>query len=159
TDHGTNLDGKMSTVGELQHVVKESVGLVPQSHSIGAEMVHGVGNVDEVLPEFAGDVFVGGILRGELHGDGQQVQRVHGHPAGAVGLLDVAAGGKRVTAVEDSDVVEAEKAALENVHTFSVFAVDPPGEIQKKFMEDADQKCAVTAAVALFVDLVHAPRG
>src|ERR1700721_4343851 len=121
----------MSTVGELQHVVKESVGLVPQSHSIGAEMVHGVGNVDEVLPEFAGDVFVRGILRGELHGDGQQVQCVHGHPTGAVGLLDVAAGGQRVAAVEDSNIIEAEKTALKNVHAVGVFAVDPPGEIQK----------------------------
>ena len=71
----------------------------------------------------------------------------------------MAAGGQGIAAVEDSDVVEAEKAALKNVHAVGVFAVDPPGEIQKQFVEDADEKSAVAAAVAFLVDLVDAPRG
>ena len=41
---------------------------------------------------------------------------VHRHPARAVRLLEVPAGRQRRAAIEDADVVEAEEAALEDVH-------------------------------------------
>ena len=49
----------------------------------------------------------------------QHRQAVHGHPSGAVGLFDVAAGGQRLAAVEDADVVEPQEAAFEDVVAFA----------------------------------------
>ena len=63
------------------------------------------------------------------------------HPAGAVRLFDGAARGQGLAAIEDADVVEAEKAALENVVAFGVFAVHPPGEVQQQLVEDALEEC------------------
>src|SRR2546422_3117849 len=49
-------------------------------------VVHGVGDVDEVLEELGRDVFVRRILPGQLERDREHVQAVHTHPRGAVGL-------------------------------------------------------------------------
>ena len=48
---------------EMQHVVVKPVLLVPQSDTGAAHIVHRRRDVDEVLEEFAGHVFVSGILR------------------------------------------------------------------------------------------------
>ncbi len=149
----------MAAVGQVQHVVVEAVGFVPHACVARAQMVDGVGDVEEVLPELARDVLVGRVLAREFQGDGHQVEAVHRHPARAVGLLDEAAAGQRLAAVEDADVVEAQEAALENVLALGVLAVHPPGEIQQQLVKDALQKLAVGLAAALGLDLVHAPRG
>jgi hypothetical protein len=39
--------------------------------------------------------------------------------------------------VEDADVVQAEKAAGEEVAAFEVLAVDPPSEVDDQFLEAA----------------------
>src|SRR5207249_5617873 len=97
-------------------------------------------NIDKVLPEFAGDILIGRIFAGQLHGDSQEIQRIHGHPAGAVRLFNVAAGRQGSAAVEDSNVVEAQESALEDVHSVGVLAIDPPGEIEQQLVEDTFQK-------------------
>ena len=51
--------------------------------------------------------------------------------------LIVAAGRQRRAAVEDADIVEPEKPALEDVAALGVLAVHPPGEIQHQLVEDA----------------------
>src|SRR5262249_48253853 len=91
--------------------------------------------------------------------------RVHRHPACAVGLADEAACRQRLAAVEDSDVVEAQKTALKEVATVDVLAVHPPGEVEHQLVEDALQKREVTwglgigGAVSLAVDLKDTPGG
>ena len=73
--------------------------------------------------------------------------------------------GQRLAAVEHADVVEAEKAALENVPALRVLAVDPPGEVQQQLVKDAFEKREVAGIVRVFfasllaVNLKHAPRG
>ena len=57
----------------------------------------------------------------------------------------VAAAGQRLAAVEDADVVEPEKAALEDVVALGVLAVHPPGEIEQQFVEDALEEAAIAA--------------
>ena len=104
-DHGTNLHWKMRAVRQPQHVVEEAVLLVPQSRAILAAMAHRMRDVDEVLPEFARHVFVGPVFLGQLERNGQEIERVHGHPARAVGLFDVATGGQRGAPIEHADVV------------------------------------------------------
>ena len=99
--------------------------------------------IQKVLPELAGDIFIGGIFARQFQRDGHQVQTVHGHPAGAIGLLDKAAAGQRLAAVEDADIVQAQEAALEDVPAFGVLAVHPPGEIEQQLVKDALQEGAI----------------
>src|SRR6185295_18296504 len=112
-----------------------------------------------VLPELAGHVLICRILACELHRDRQHVQTVHSHPTRAVGLLDMASGGKRSTAIKDADVVETKEAPLKNIPSFSVLAIDPPVEVEQKLVEHAREKFRVALPVALLVDFVDSPRG
>ena len=106
-------------------------------------VVHGVGDVEEMFEELGGDVFVGLIFEGEFDGDGEHVEAEGGHPGGAVGLIEMGAAGKRCAAVEEADVVQAQEAALEDVAAFGVLAIDPPGEVDEQFLEDALEEEAV----------------
>jgi hypothetical protein len=54
------------------------------------------------------------------------------HPGAAVGLLQVAAGRQRRAAVEDADVVEPQKTALEGIVAGAVLAVHPPGKVESQ---------------------------
>ena len=143
-----------SAVRQVEHVVVEAVLLVPEP-----ERVHRVGDVDEVLPELARHVLVGLVRAGELHRDAEHVQAVHRHPAGAVGLLDVPAGGQRRAPVEHADVVQPQEAALEHVAALGVLPVHPPGEVQHQLVEDPAEEGQVPSASALLLDLVDAQRG
>src|SRR4029450_4937546 len=71
----------------------------------------------------------------------------------------MAAGRQRPAAIEDADVVEAEEAALKDVHALGVLAVDPPREVEQQLMEDALEELQVAAAALLLVDLVDPPGG
>ncbi len=112
-----------------------------------------------MLPELAGHIFVRRILARQFQRDGHQVEAIHRHPAGAVGLFDEAAAGQRLAAVEDADVVEPQKSALKDVLALRVLAVHPPGEVQQQLVEDALQELAVGLAAALGFNLVDAPGG
>src|SRR5439155_1841537 len=70
-----------------------------------------------------------------------------------------ASGGERRGAVEDADVVEAEKTALEDVLSLGVLAVHPPGEVQQELVEDALEEGAVRAPADALLDLVDSPDG
>ncbi len=111
-----------------------------------------------MLEEFTGDVLVYMIVFRELQGDAHEVQCIHGHPAGAVGLVDVAAGGQLRAAVEYSDVVQAQKSALEDIAALVVLAVDPPREVQHELVKHALEEFQVAfAGILLAVYLIHAP--
>src|ERR1041385_2694077 len=71
----------------------------------------------------------------------------------------MAAGRKRCTTIENTDVIETEKAALKDVHAIGIFAIDPPGEIQQQLLEDPLQEDCVANSASLLLDLVNAPRG
>ena len=131
--------------------------LVPQA--VFAGFVHGAGDVQKMLEELAGDVLVGAIVFGQIEGEGQHVQAVHGHPTGAVGLFDDAAGGQRGGAIEDADVVEAEEASFEDVIAGGVFAIDPPGEVHQQLVKAAFEEGEVGFAVQAAVDLKDAMDG
>src|SRR5207248_3296355 len=62
-------------------------------------------------------------------------------------------------AIEHADVVESEEPALENIHSIGVFAIHPPGEVQKQLVENAFQESAIAFAIPLLVDLINAPCG
>src|SRR5262245_16209543 len=146
-DHRPHLERKSCAVRQVQRIVEESILFIPEIQILTrALLADRMTDIQEVLPEFAGDVFVRGVLVCELYRDRQQVQRVHRHPARAIRLLDMASSGQRRRSVEDADVVEAKEAALEDVTTVSVLAVHPPREVEEKFLEDAFQERPVAAA-------------
>src|SRR5439155_12187838 len=96
--------------------------------------------------ELRREILVDGIVLGELERHRQHRGAVEGHPGSAVGLLEVAAGRQRLRAVEDSDVVEAEEAAGEEVLAFSVLAVHPPREVEQQLLEGAGKEAPVALA-------------
>ena len=64
-----------------------------------------------------------------------------------VRLLEHVPARQRARTIEQADVVEAEKAALEQVVALGVLAVDPPAEIHQQLVEDALEKVPVAFAV------------
>ena len=123
-----------------------------------AEVVHRRGDVQEVFPEFAGDVLVRGVLTREFHGNRQHVEGVHAHPARAIGLFEMCACWERSVAIEDADVVESQESSLKHVHPLGVFSIHPPGEVDQQLVEDALQEPAIAHPPAPLLDLVNAPR-
>ena len=67
--------------------------------------------------------------------------------------------GSGFDAVEHADVVQSEKAALEDVAAAGVLAVHPPGEIQHQLVENALEKGRSPCPFSAAVDLVDAPGG
>ena len=130
----------------MQHIVVKFILLVPEPDSLAAEIVHRAGDPEEMLEEFGRDIFVNRILARELERDAHHVQAKHSHPAGAVALLEMAAVGQRRAPIEDADVIEPEKAALENILALGIFAVHPPGESDQQFVEDGFEKSAIAFA-------------
>src|ERR1041385_5537054 len=59
--------------------------------------------------------------------------------------------------IENTDVIETKKPTLKNVHPIGVFAIDPPGEIQKQLLEDPLKEDCVADSTSLLLDLVNAP--
>ena len=114
-------------------------------------------NAKEVLEELCGDILVDGILASELKGDFHHVQAEHAHPACAITLLQCAAGWQRCAAVEDSDVVEAEKSSLEDVVVIRVLAVHPPGEVQHELVEEGFQESEVALSPLLLLHFINPP--
>jgi hypothetical protein len=76
----------------VQDVVEELVLVVPEPDARFAQVVHGLGNMEKMLEELGRDVLVHMVVLGELERDAHEVERVHRHPAGAVRLVDMAAG-------------------------------------------------------------------
>src|SRR6185436_6907591 len=85
------------------------------------------------------------------------VETIHAHPAGGVGLFDIAPGGERFAPVKDADIVETEKAALEYVSAAGVLAIDPPGEVQEQFLKNPFEKLAVAFTAPFHFYFVDTP--
>src|SRR5260370_18052813 len=94
---------------------------------------------------------------GRSQREGKKCEGVHAMPAGPWGLLNCPASGQGSAAIEDSDIIQAEKSALENVHAVGVLAIHPPSEVQQQLVKNPLQKCPVALAMALLIDLVYAP--
>ena len=123
------------------------------------------GNAQEMFKKLGRDVLIHFIVPGEFQRNAQQVGTIHCHPAGAIRLVDEAAGGQRRTAVEHADVVQPQKAALKDIASLGVLAVHPPGEVQQQLVEDPLQKSHVAHVLRIgfpplfAVQLEYAPGG
>ena len=153
-----HLQAHRLAVGQPQQVVEEAVLLVPHLVVMLAAAVHRIGNPHEMLDELEGDLLVDRVVLGQDEGHLQHVLAVERHPRRPVRLLQRAAGRQRRAAVEDADVVQAQKAAGEDVAPGRVLAVDPPVEVQHQPLERALQEPQVRPAQLLLV-LVQPERG
>ena len=123
-----------------------------------AGVVHGAGDREEVLEELGRDIFVSRIRPRELERHAEEIEAKHPHPARAIALLEITAARQRRAAIEDADVVEAEKSALENVAAGRVLAIHPPGEVDQQLVEDRFQKRAIGRALLALFHFVNTPR-
>ncbi len=121
-------------------------------------LVHRVRYIEEVLEELAGDIFVGDVVLGEFERDSHHVEGIGRHPARRVGLIQTPAERQLRSTIERPDVVEPEKTALKDVVAGRILAIDPPGKVHQKFLEDAFEEDVVGAAVHLMLDLEDAIR-
>src|SRR5205814_10706645 len=69
-----------------------------------------------VLEKLGGQRLVHSVFLSQLQGDAHQIQAIHSHPTGGVGLLEHATVGALDTAIHDADVVQAQKTRSEE-HT------------------------------------------
>ena len=144
----------------MQTVVIEAILFVPEGLVVGTEMVDRLGDVEEILHELRGHGLIRRILSGQLERNAEQVEAVHRHPGRSVRLVNIAAHARgNVAAVEDADVVEPDKTALENIVADLIFTIHPPGEVRRELSKHSLQKLAVTFAVHLPFNLEEAPRG
>ena len=81
-DHGAGANGNRFAVGRCQVIVKESIAFVPQRFVRLGEAIHRVRDVNEVLPEFAGEVFVDPVFFGQ-----DQCDRQHAAAKAAIQLV------------------------------------------------------------------------
>jgi hypothetical protein len=107
----------------------------------------------EVLEELRRQVLVDRIPRGQRQRELEQVGAVHRHPGGGVGLLEKTVD-RQHRPVEHADVVQPQKAALEQVVALRVLAVDPPREVEQQLVQHPLQEPRVVVAG----DLMHPER-
>ena len=159
SDERADPDRLVGAVRPAEDVIEEPVLLVPEVEAFLADVVHGIGDVDEVLPEFARHVFVGRVLERELEGHAEEIEAVHRHPARPVRLPEDPARRELGVPIEEADVVEAEEASLEDVVPELVLAVHPPVEVEEQLVEDALEEDTVEAAGLVLLDLSHPDGG
>jgi len=92
-----------------------------------------------------------------LQRDRQPVEARHPHPAGHVGLFDPSSGRQRPAAVEDPAGFDSEKAALKNVLSPGILAIDLPSEIQEQLVEHAFQELPIVEVLPFLLDFVQPP--
>ena len=91
-------------------------------------------------------VFVEGIVGSQFDGDLRHVLSEQRHPRRAVGLLQISTRGQRRAAIEDADIVQAQKSALKEVLAEAVLAVHPPAEVQHQLGKRALQEFHIAGA-------------
>src|SRR5262245_48516994 len=88
-----------------------------------------------MLEEPLRHVLVRFIMSRQLDRDLQHVKTEERHPGCPVRLLEVTAGRQRRTTVKNADVIQAQEAAFECIFPGTIFAVEPPGEVEQKLLK------------------------
>lgn len=90
--------------------------------------------------------------------NGSHIQAIESHPRCSVGLTQATAGRKWLGAIERPNIIQAQKAALEDIVPALVLTINPPSEIQQQFLEDTLEEGKILAAVQFALDLED-PKG
>src|SRR5215470_6880403 len=127
-------------------ILEEACVRIPQRDAAIDMSGNGVGDRQELRKGLDGDALVIGVFGCQLERHHRHVEREHRHPAGGVRLLQTEARRQWLRAVEDGDVVETEKPALEDIMPIPVLGIDPPGVVQQPLLEDPMYEMNVSRA-------------
>src|SRR3954447_23981408 len=108
-----------------------------------------------MLKELGGEVLVDGIMSRQFERRPSHIQAIRGHPCCSVGLLQSEIVRKDHAAIDDTDIVQPEKATLEQVFTAFILPVHPPREVDNEFVKDARQKVTITLSSPSLFSLVE----
>src|SRR5262245_56451589 len=122
-------------------------------------MVHRSGDPQKMLQELHDQIFIDPIVGRDLDADLEHVLAEERHPRGAVGLFEMAAAGQRRRAIEYTDVVETQEAALENIFPEAVLTIDPPGKVGDQLSEGALHELDVSFAAQRLLHSIKKDRG
>src|SRR5262249_50900643 len=110
-----------------------------------------------MFKEFGGEPFVSTVFFCQLQRDAHQIQTEKSHPAGGIRLFENGSAGKFFAPINDSDVVEPEKASFKNIISLAVDLVHPPGKVNHQFVKTLFEKQPVALTRAFFLYAVNAP--
>ena len=110
-----------------------------------------------MLVELRRHLLTDGVVQRQLEGDLEHGLAVEGHPRRSVRLLEVSAGRQGSAAVEDTDVVEAQEAALEHVRAGRILAVHPPGEVDEELLENRLEELEIALTAQRLLATVDEP--
>src|SRR5258708_28796081 len=96
-----------------------------------------------MLKKLTGDVFISRSGLRQLKSNRQHRGAIKSHPCWTASLVQGHSIGHFNRAIKYTNVVQREEAATEEVVTFPIVAIDPPGEIKQQFLESALQKIDV----------------
>src|SRR6185437_15540620 len=144
-DHRADLQSLTPAVRQLEHVIKEAILFIPHA-CIAAGMHRGRSNGEEVLDKLCQHVQIGLVVQRQFPGYLKHIQTEKRHPGGAIGLFEISARGQWRAAVEDADVIQSEESTFEGVFAKTILAIEPPGEIQQKFLKAALEPFNVSLA-------------
>src|SRR3954469_23700130 len=68
-DHRVDLQRLVVAGAKVQYIVEELVLLIPERNTIIADIVHRLGNIQEMLEELGGYIFVDAIMNRQLQRD------------------------------------------------------------------------------------------
>ncbi|MNK95738.1 hypothetical protein D3C87_1159870 [compost metagenome] len=131
SDDRTHLQTHGATVRQAQHVIEESIFLVPGFVLVLADAVQRASDQQRVLEKLLDKLFIEGFVQREFDGDAQHLLAEKHHPGRPVGLVQIATRGQGRRTVEHSDIVESQKASLEDIGAGPVLAIDPPCEVHQ----------------------------
>src|SRR5258708_5603620 len=110
-----------------------------------------------MLEELGGQRFVDAVLFGQFERYAHQVETERAHPTSGIGLFELGPVRQLVAAVKHGDVIEAKKAALENIISFAVDLIHPPGKVDQQFVKTLFEKLAVRLPRTNPIHVVNAP--
>src|SRR5205814_10613763 len=99
------------------------------------------------------------VVGRQLHGDLSHVLTEKRYPGSAVSLLEMAAGRQRRAAVENTDIIQPQESALEEILAEPVFAVDPPTEIQHQLGKRPLEEIKIALPLQRLIRPVQEDRG
>src|SRR5215831_5143300 len=92
SDHGVQLEAHRSSIRQPKDVIEKAILLIPQFVVTNSDAIQCNGDIDEVLKELAGQLFIGRIMQRQFENNRKHVEAEHRYPTSAIRLLNRSAG-------------------------------------------------------------------
>src|SRR5215469_2368015 len=144
--HGTDLQPRGISVGEMKEIVEESILLIPHFVVALADTIHSIGDPGKMFEETVSNLFVHRVGLGKNERNLEHRQAVECHPCRAVRLVEMPAGREFRAPIKYTDVVQSEEPAGKNVSSLRILAIYPPLEVQHQPLEGTFQETNIRTA-------------